>query len=210
MTRSLVLALALALSVATLGCDAQDESAQHDPRAAHVHRDLPGGELAPLSLYQLEGDWTDANGAAVTLATLRGSAVFLLLFYGTCDYACPLLVHDLQKVAGLLNPAAREQVRFALVTFDPERDSAEQLAAYARTQGLESPRWLLLRGTSDQVRELAATVVVRYRPTGTGQYSHTMRIVLLDHDGVPAGHWDGLERPLKPIAAAAAALVAKR
>lgn len=204
------LALSLALSVATLGCDAEDEHGHHEQHAAHVHRDLPGGELADLSLYQLEGDWTDANGAAVTLGTLRGSAVFLLLFYGSCDYACPLLVHDLQKVEGLLTNAAREQVRFALVSFDPERDTPERLAAYARTQGLESPRWLLLNGTPDQVRELAATVGVRYRPTGTGQYSHTMRIVLLDRDGVPAGHWDGLERPLEPIAAAAVALAERR
>jgi protein SCO1/2 len=202
-----LLVLVLAVSVATLGCDAEDEHAHHDQHAAHVHRDLPGGELADLSIYQLEGDWTDANGAALKLATLRGAPVFLLLFYGTCDYACPLLVHDLQKVAGLLTNAAREQVRFALVTFDPERDSPERLEAYARTQGLEPPRWLLLRGTPDQVRELAATVGVRYRPTGTGQYSHTMRIVLLDREGVPAEHWDGLERPLEPIAAAAAALV---
>ena len=48
MTRLLV--LVLALFVATLGCDAEDEHAHHDQHAAHVHRDLPGGELADLSI----------------------------------------------------------------------------------------------------------------------------------------------------------------
>jgi len=37
-----------------------------------------------------------------------------------------------------------------------------------------------------------------------------MRIVLLDRQGVVLGRWDGLERPLEPIAAAASGLVEKR
>ena len=204
---SRLLPLALLIFAATLGCGAEDEHADH---ASHAHRDLAGTEPTGLSLYQLEGEWTAATGESVQLATLRGSPVLMLFFYGTCDYACPLLVHDLQRVDALLTPAAREQVRFALVTFDPERDSPERLAVYAREKELASPRWLLLHGGEDQIRELAATVGVRYRPTGTGQFSHTMRIVLLDRDGAPVAHWDGLKRPLEPIAAAASALAEKR
>jgi protein SCO1 len=200
---SRALALALLVFAATLGCGADDEGSAEAP---HVHRDLPGAEPSSLSLYQLEGDWTTATGESVPLASLRGSPVLLLLFYGTCDYACPLLVHDLQRADALLTPAAHARVRFALVTFDPERDSPERLAAYARERELDSPRWLLLHGSADQVRQLAATTGVRYRPTGTGQFSHTMRIVLLDPEGVPVEHWDGLKRPIEPIAAAASRL----
>ena len=208
------LPLALLLVAATLACDARDEHGAgqadaHAGHAAHVHRDLAGSEPSGLSLYQLEGQWTAASGESVELATLRGSPVLLLLFYGTCDYACPLLVHDLQKVDTLLDPATRDRVRFALVTFDPERDTPERLAAYGREHGLDPPHWLLLHGSPDQVRELAASVGVRYRPTGTGQFSHTMRIVLLDREGAAVEHWDGLERPLEPIAAAASALAAR-
>ena len=200
-----------ALAVLVLGlthaCDAETE---HAPEAHHVHREIAGGDMTGLSLYQLEGDWVAAGAESAPLASLHGSPVLLLLFYGTCDYACPLLVHDLQRVDGLLSATAREQVRFALVSFDPEHDTPERLAAYAREQGLAPPRWRLLHGSPEQVRELAATVGVRYRPTGTGQFSHTMRIVLLDRDGVPVQHWDGLERPLEPIAAAVTALAEKR
>jgi len=198
--------IALSISALTLGCDAGSDHAEH---AAHEHRDIPGGEVTGLSLYQLEGDWTSANGERLPLASLRGSPVLLLMFYGTCDYACPLLVHDMQRVEGLLAPAAREQVRYALVTFDPERDSPDSLAKYAREMSLAPPRWLLLHGSPDQIRELAATVGVRYRATGTGEFSHTMRIILLDREGVAVEHWDGLERPLEPIAAAASALAEK-
>ena len=204
MTRWLTLAL-ICLTLA-LGSDARSEGAGH---AANDPSDVSGGQLSGLSLYQLEGDWTSASGDPVKLSSLRGSPVLLLLFYGTCDYACPLLVHDLQRVEGMLAPAVRARVRFALVTFDPEHDTRERLAAYAREMGLSAPGWLLLHGTDRQVRELAATVGVRYRPTGSGAFSHTMRIVLLDRDGVPADHWDGLSRPVEPIAAAATALAQK-
>ena len=123
------LALALLAFALTHACDARDE----DPHAAHhEHRELPGADMAGLSIYQLEGDWTDASGQAAPLARLAGSPVLLLLFYGTCDYACPLLVHDLQRVEGLLDPSTRERVRFVLVTFDPERDTPQRLASYAR------------------------------------------------------------------------------
>lgn len=196
-------ALVLLAVAATLACDAKQE----DPHAAHhEHRELPGADPSDLSIYQLEGEWTDASGAVAPLARLAGSPVLMLLFYGTCDYACPLLVHDLQRVEALLDPSTREQARFVLVTFDPARDTPERLARYAQESKLEAPRWRLLHGPPDQVRELAATLGVRYRPTGTGQFSHTMRIVLLDRTGVPVEHWDGLSRPLEPIAAALTAL----
>lgn len=195
------------LACLTQACDAESE---HADASHHVHREIPGGDLAGLSVYQLAGDWTDTSGEPAPLAQLAGAPVLLLLFYGTCDYACPLLVHDLQRVEGMLDAATRAQVRFALVTFDPGRDTPEALASYAQKLELATPQWQLLHGSPDQVRELAATLGVRYRPTGTGQFSHTMRIVLLDRAGVPVEHWDGLARPLGPIATAAAAQARSR
>lgn len=182
-----------------------DAKSEH---AAHLHRELPGDALPGLSLYQLEGAWSTASGASQELSALRGAPVLLLLFYGSCDSACPVLVHDLERIAAQLGPAS--EVRFALVSFDPERDTPERLAAFASAHRLELPRWTLLHGPEDQVRELAAAVGVRYRPSGDGQFSHTMRIVLLDRSGVPVAHWDGLTRPIEPIAQRASELAKVR
>lgn len=211
--------LALAFALAALGCGergtqapapsaAADAAAPHDAAAHAAHRELPGGEIPQLSLYQLEGSWTSAAGEQLPLASLRGSPVLLLLFYGSCQTACPVLVHDLERVAALLDPSARDEVRFALVTIDPERDTPERLAAYAKEHQLDSPRWTLLHGPPEQVRELAAAVGFRYRPTGDGQFNHTMRILLLDREGAPVEHWDGLTRPVEPIAARASEIAA--
>lgn len=161
-----------------------------------------------LSVWQFPGSWQRAGGGELELAALRGRPALLLLFYGTCDSACPTLVHDLQTVEAKLEPTARERLRVVLVTIDPERDTVERLLEYAREKQLDPARWLLLRGSPDQVSELAAAIGFRYRATGNGQFSHTMRITLLDREGVEREHWDGLARPVDPIVRAVNAAAA--
>jgi protein SCO1/2 len=199
--------MALALSLAA--CDRVDPPAPAaSAHAGHEHRELAADEVSTLSIYQLEGAWQTADGASLPLSALRGSPVLALLFYARCESVCPLLVRDLQQVEALLG-AASERVRFALFTFDPEHDSAARLAEYARARGLAAPRWTLWRGSPEQVRELAAAVGVRYRSAGEGKFSHTMRLVLLDANGVVVEHWDGLDRPVAPIADRANAIASE-
>jgi protein SCO1/2 len=188
-----------AAAFAALGAGAPEA----DPHAGHAsHSDLPGATpLASESVYQLEGSWTAAPDRSMPLAALRGKPVVLLLFYGTCQSVCPILVRDVQRIEAALAPEERDAARFVLVTFDPEVDTPERLAAYARDHELAGERWTLLHGSPEQVRELAAVVGVRYRPSGGGQYAHTQRITLLDREGRVAAHADGLERSLDDIVA---------
>ena len=160
----------------------------------------PGG----FSLWQFGGHWTRAGDGELELASLRGTPVLLLFFYGSCQSTCPLLVHELRALEGRLPVEARDEVRFVLVTIDPERDTPERLAAYAREQALDPARWLLLRGAPEQVRELTAALGVRYRNAGD-QLSHTARVFLLDRDGVELEHWDGTSPPLESLARAVTA-----
>jgi len=159
------------------------------------------------SLYQIEGTWTDQNGRPFALASLRGSAVVLALFYGTCDSVCPSVVRDMKKIEALLPEPDRARTRFVLVTIDPSVDTPERLLAYAKKNDLDLSRWRLLNGGADGVRVLANVLGIKYRPTGTGQYSHTIRITVLDRDGVVVDHADGLARPVEPIAARVASLL---
>jgi len=122
------------------------------------------------------------------------------MFYGTCEYACPVLVHDVQRLEAELPEDVRDQLRVLLVTFDPERDTPERLAEYAAQKALPLERWRLLRGDPQQVLELAAALDVKYRDVGGGNFSHTMRISLLDTQGQIAQRLDGLEKPLQTLA----------
>ena len=164
--------------------------------------------VASRSLYQIPGTWTDQNGRPFAWSSLRGSPVLLVLFYGTCDSICPVVVRDMQKVEAMLSPDDRRRTRFVLVTIDPKVDTPEKLLEFARKHEMDPARWTLLNGPPEQVRVLANVLGFKYRPTGTGQYSHTIRIHVLDLEGVVVDHADGLERPLEPIAQRISALLA--
>lgn len=205
----LIVAIALVAASPLRAEDAGKPAAggAHDPHAQHGahhggHEALPGETPLPgLSVYQLDSPWRDAAGGERTLASLRGHPVLVLLFYGTCQSVCPVLVRDLQRIDEKIPEAPRADLRHLLVSFDPKVDTPERLAAYAKEHGLDPARWTLLHGSADQVRELAAVLGVRYRASGDGQYSHTQRITLLDREGRVVESFDGVARPIEPIAA---------
>lgn len=165
------------------------------------------GAASDRSLYQIPGTWTDQDGKAVELSALRGDPVVLVLFYGTCDSVCPTVVRGVKKLEDLLSPADRARTHFVLVTIDPGVDSPDKLRTYAEENGL-GERWRLLNGGADQVRVLANALDIKYRAKGTGQYSHTVRITLLDREGVAVDRADGVDPPLEPLASRIASLLA--
>jgi len=96
----------------------------------------------------------------------------------------------------------------AALAIDPSVDTPAHLRAYADENGLDAARWRLLNGGPDQVRVLANALGIRYRAKGTGQYSHTVRVTLLDREGVVVDRVDGVEGSLAPLAERIAGLLA--
>jgi hypothetical protein len=72
------------------------------------------------------------------------------------------------------------------------RDTPGRLAAWAAETRLDTTRWTLLSGSDDDVRELAATIDVRYQRQPGGEMAHTNAIVVLDARGVIAHQHSGL------------------
>ncbi len=174
------------------------EAAPH-AHAAPLAADEP---LPGASLLHLDDVWTDHRGDAVRLADHRGHPTVVVLFYGTCISACPVLLRDAELIEAALPEAVRATTHFLMVTFDPERDTPERLAAYAAEKGLDRERWSFLTGDDRAVRRLAAALGVRYRPDGQGGFAHTNLITVLDGAGVPVARLEGLG--LGPAAAVAA------
>jgi protein SCO1 len=143
----------------------------------------PAAPLAARSLYQLDATWTSDEGQPVKLATLRGQPVVLAMFFATCEYACPVLVHDMQRLRELLPAGLREQARFVLVTFDVERDTTAALKAYRERAGLDANTWTLLRADADTVQDLAMLLGVKYKQDARGQFSHSNLITVLNAEG---------------------------
>lgn len=185
---------------------------QHHEGAAegeHVHEGLPASSpLDGASLYQIDASFTDQDEHPFTLASLRGEPVLVVMFYGSCTTVCPLLLSEAVRVDEALAPEERARLRVVLVTIDPANDTPERLRALATERSFPTPRYALLRGDDDAVRELAMALGVQYRRTGDGQFVHSALVTLLDGEGRIAAQAEGVDAPVEPLIARAHELLA--
>jgi len=142
----------------------------------------PAAGFSDKSLYQTESKWTTDVNKQIKLADLKGRPQIVVMFFASCQYACPILVHDLSRIEAALKPELRAKVGFTLVTFDTKRDTPEVLAKFREGRNL-SPNWTLLHGADDDVLELAALLGVKYKEEATGQFAHSNIITVLNADG---------------------------
>lgn len=138
---------------------------------------------------------TDVQGRTVTEVDLKGR--YSLVFFGFthCPDICPLALQVVSQALEAAGPAA-EKVQPVFITIDPERDTAEALAAYMANF---DPRFMALTGTPEQVQvaEKSYRVFAAKVPTkdaegkDTGDYAmnHTGYIYLMDRNGKYLAHF---------------------
>jgi protein SCO1/2 len=86
-----------------------------------------------------------------------------------------------------------DRVDVVSVSVDPEYDTPQRLAAFARANGAESPRWYFLTGESRHVREtvLRGFQVAFARDSGDiSSITHGVHVVLVDGRGRIRGYYD--------------------
>jgi protein SCO1/2 len=192
--------LVLALLACGTPTEAPPAAAPTDPAAEAPAASGAASAAVPTdSLYQLHPTLTDQHGATVGLDVHRGHPVIVTMFYATCPEACPRLIGDLKALEAGLTDAERADLRVLLVSLDPEQDTAERLAEAVREHEVDDARWTLSRTDPDHVREVAAALGIRYRPTGDGEMNHSSLLTLLDRDGRPVAKLEGLDRDPAPL-----------
>lgn len=191
LSRRVVLGLAsVAAASALAGGAGTNQSGVDKPPCC---RELKPGMVFPdRSLYQLESAWTSDVGRKVRLAVLQGKPQVVAMMFTSCEFACPLIVNDMKRIEAALPESVRTNTGFLLVSFDTERDTPEKLQAFRTRMGLATERWTLVRGETDDVRELAALLGVNYRKDARGQYAHSNLISLLNANGEVAFQQSGL------------------
>lgn len=165
--------------------------------------------LPDKSLYQTESKWTTDGGKEIKLADLQGRPQVVVMFFASCQSACPILLNDLKRIESALSTEDRAGVGFTLVTIDPRRDTPEALANYRATRALPAATWTLLHGTGDDIRELAALLGVKYKEEATGQFSHSNIITVLNSQGEIAHQLNGLGQDIQPTVATLQKLIGK-
>lgn len=192
-----------ALALAVVSCGDRPHSPMARSKAACCATNLPpSGTYTDKSLYQLDSTWTTDAGQGVKLGRLQGRVQVVVLFFASCTSACPILLHDLQRIESALPEGDRARVGFTLVTLDPERDTPAALHAYRDAHQLPAGRWTLLRGSADDTLELAALLGVKYKREVTGQFAHSNLITVLNDRGEIIHQLAGLNQDILPTAQA--------
>jgi protein SCO1/2 len=133
----------------------------------------------------------DQRGKPFTLAQYRGRPIVLFFGYAHCPDVCPTILANLKRARESV-AHARDSV-VALVTVDPQRDTA---AALGRFVGEFDPEFIGLTGTGAQLDRVYRAYHVKIQSTkgDSGGYlvAHTAFVYYIDRDGRLSrfGTWD--------------------
>jgi protein SCO1/2 len=135
------------------------------------------------------------TGTALTGDELRGRIHVASFVYTRCSVICPVLVERLQAVQSAI--ASSDDVRMVSFSVDPDRDTAETLAAYAHDHTIDARHRLLLPGDRSQIFRLARTFYFADdgRLSGSpNDFLHTEKVLLVDRHGRLRGVYNGTQR----------------
>lgn len=158
-------------------------------------------EWDDLSVFHLPDDWVDQNGTSVAFEDLEGQVLVVVMIYTSCQAACPRLVADMRRIESGVRKEVADQVTYVLVSIDPETDTPERLKAFAVENGMDTPKWVFLRGSDDSVRTFANVVAVKYKQISPIDFSHSNIISVFDQEGVMRFQQEGLGVAMDPIVA---------
>lgn len=122
----------------------------------------------------------------VSIESFRGKPLVLYFGYTNCPDVCPTTLSDIARAMTSLGAQA-DKVQVAMVSIDPERDTAERMANYTRAF---HPSFTGLSGDAEQIANAAMQFGVHYARTGEASQSaagyameHTASVLVLDADG---------------------------
>lgn len=187
MNRKIIIALGVIAIL--IGCQPKKECCSKNKQAEAT-------SSSDESLYQLNTDWLNQNGANIKLESLRGKIVVTAMVFTHCESACPRIVSDMQRIekAILANP----NVVFLLISMDPERDTPARFVEFSQERQL-GKNWLMISSNQMATDEIANVLGVKIKKLSDGGFDHSNSIFVLDPNGVIIHTQEGLEQEPKPL-----------
>src|SRR5690554_6158389 len=105
-----------------------------------AEKEKENGEISDLSIYNLPSIWTTQDNEKIELKELRGDVLVMVMIYTSCQTACPRLAADMRNIEKQIPENKKENVTLVLVSIDPETDTPERLAAFAKENRMDSEK----------------------------------------------------------------------
>ncbi|MFO0604934.1 MAG: SCO family protein [Polyangiales bacterium] len=163
----------------------------------------------PVPVYFELPAWqlTDQTARPYGTAELRGHPYVANFIFTSCPFSCPRLTRHMRRVQDGL---AREgsdvaAVRMVSFTVDPEVDTPERLARYAREYGADAARWRFVTGPTPAIQRLSVDgfkLAMGEPPAGRPQgYNilHGEFVMLVDGRGRIRGYYRADDDGLRAI-----------
>jgi protein SCO1 len=152
------------------------------PVARSLTRPLPKppGMRLPVAAFEL----VNQRGQRFGSQDLAGKVYVADFIFTSCGGPCPRLTKTMERIQKRTKNLGTS-FQLVTITVDPENDTPEKLAAYARGYHVNPTRWSFLTGPQADVER---TVVKGFKlamgkeAEGMGMF-HSERLVLVDGDG---------------------------
>jgi protein SCO1/2 len=118
------------------------------------------------------------------MVDLRGKVVAVTFIYASCADMCPLLTAKMAAIQRRLGADFGRDIAFVSITVDPERDTPEVLARYARAHGANPVGWAFLTGPPAEIADVELRYGVFARKTAGGSVDHTFLTSIVDQRGI--------------------------
>lgn len=173
------------------------ESVERDPRTARrlaVMKRLAGMTPPPVMIGARVPDFTlvDQAGRQVSLAGLAGRVVVVNFVYTRCALPqfCLRMSNNLAALQKRFVNALGRDLALLTVTFDPERDTPEVLAAYAAQWQPHPTGWRFLTGHAADVRRVCA-LFGQEAFLDEGLMNHSLHTAVIDRTGTLTANIEG-------------------
>jgi protein SCO1/2 len=159
------------------------------------------GDLGKVPAFS----FTDQSGRPLGDRDLRGVVWVANFIFTRCPSSCPMLTAKFKALQQQLGPLTG--VRFVSISVDPEHDTPDVLAAYARRFSADTSRWSFVTGP---LAEIERTVVQGFKihvgkpkPQAADpsliDIMHGEHFVLIDREGKIRGYYRSEQAELQEL-----------
>lgn len=136
--------------------------------------------------------FTNQDGKLVSEQTFHNKIYVANFFFATCRSICPKMNTQMARVQERFTN--QPDLYFLSHTVNPERDSVEALAEYARAIHANTKNWFFVTGDRKAIYDIAANgylVAAAEDINAEGGFLHSELLILVDREKRIRGFYDG-------------------
>lgn len=184
------------------------ENATQEPMAARqleilesaTAKDSPSAPVLQVGQAVPDFSLIDQRGERVALSSLAGKVVAITFIYTRCPLPnfCFRMSNNFGVVHRRFVDRMGKDVALLSITFDPEHDQPDILAAYAQTFTKNQKGWYFLTGPAADVQKICRSFgVTAWQDEGL--VTHSLHTVVLDRHGRIVANLEGNEYTAKQL-----------